>query len=118
MHYETFLFTRNQRQDFTAFIRPSLLTNKDVSRIGGIFNYISDISRLTPNFPSLYCFPLGEYTLLLRHYSSDRKHAGRAIGVIEGIAVRQVESSFMDAALPVCRTAGQFSQCDWDGSGH
>jgi len=67
MHYETFLFTRNQRQDFTAFIRPALLTNKEVSRIGGIFNYISDISRLTPEFPSLYCFPLGEYVMLLRH---------------------------------------------------
>ena len=97
MHYETFLFTRNQRQDFTAFIRPSLLTNKEVSRIGGIFNYISDISRLTPEFPSLYCFPLGEYLLLLRHYSSDRKHAGRAIGVIEGIAVKQADSEFMGA---------------------
>jgi hypothetical protein len=97
MRYETFLFTRNQRQDFTAFIRPSLLTNKEVNRIGGIFNYISDISRLTPEFPSLYCFPLGEYVLLLRHYSSDRKHAGRAIGVIEGIAVNQTNSEFMGA---------------------
>jgi len=101
MHYETFLFTRNQRQDFTAFIRPALLTNKEVSRIGGIFNYISDISRLTPEFPSLYCFPLGEYVMLLRHYSSDRKHAGRAIGVIEGIAVRKGESGFLDI-LPQC----------------
>ena len=97
MHYETLLFTRNQRQDFTAFIRPSLLTNKDVSTIGGIFNYITDISRLTPDFPSLYCFPLGEYILLLRHYSSDRKHAGRAIGVIEGIAVRQDTIGLMDS---------------------
>ncbi|MEO8394585.1 MAG: hypothetical protein ABI700_16440 [Chloroflexota bacterium] len=97
MHYETFLFTRNQRQDFTAFVRPSLLTNKEVNRIGAIFNYITDISRITPDFPSLYCFPLGEYLLLLRHYSSERKHAGRAIGVIEGIAVRQTESEFMVA---------------------
>ncbi len=96
MLYETLLFTRNQRQDFTAFIRPSLLTNRDVSRIGAIFNYITDISRLTPDFPSLYCFPLGEYTLILRHYSSDRKHAGRAIGVIEGIAVKQTENGLMD----------------------
>jgi hypothetical protein len=100
MHYETLLFTRNQRQDFTAFIRPSLLTNKDVSAIGGIFNYVSDISRLTADFPSLYFFPLGEYLLLLRHYDSGRTHAGRAIGVIEGIAVKAQEKSELARALP------------------
>ncbi|MEP7292596.1 MAG: hypothetical protein ABI835_12495 [Chloroflexota bacterium] len=99
MHYENFLFTRNQRQDFTAFVRPSLLTNKDVSAIGAIFNYVSDISRLTADFPSLYFFPLGEYVLLLRHYNSGRQHAGRAIGVIEGIAVRQADSSELAYAL-------------------
>ena len=77
MHYENLLFTRNQRQDFTAFVRPSLLTNKDVSAIGAIFNYLTDISRLTAAFPSLYYFPLGEYVLLLRHYNSGRQHAGR-----------------------------------------
>src|SRR5215216_6370949 len=100
MHYENFLFTRNQRQDFTAFVRPSALTNKDVSATGAIFNYITDISRLTSEFPSLYTFPLGEYVFLLRHYNSGRKHAGRAIGVIEGIAVKQSDSSAFFAALP------------------
>lgn len=100
MHYETFLFTRNQRQDFTAFVRPSLMSNKDISAIGAVFNYITDISRLTPEFPSLYAFPLGEYALLLRQYNSGRRHAGRAIAVIEGIAVQQAESSSFLAALP------------------
>lgn len=100
MHYETFLFTRNQRQDFTAFVRPSLMSNKDVSAIGAIFNYITDISRLTPEFPSLYAFPLGEYALLLRQYNSGRRHAGRAIAVIEGIAVKQADASTFLAALP------------------
>ncbi len=89
MHYEQFLFTRNRRQDFTAFVRPARLTNKEVSTIGAVFNYVSDISRLQANFPSLYCFPLGDYLLLLRHYNSGRRHAGRAIGVIEGVAVAQ-----------------------------
>ncbi len=100
MHYETFLFTRNQRLDFTAFIRPSLLTNKEVSTIGGVFNYITDVSRLTPNFPSLYFFPLGAYLLLLRHYDSGRQHAGRDIGVIEGVAVKQEDAADFSRALP------------------
>ncbi len=100
MHYEQFLFTRNRRQDFTAFVRPARLTNKEVSSIGGIFNYVSDISRLTPDFPSLYGFPLGEYLLLLRHYNSGRQHAGRAIAVIEGIAVPQDDASAFASALP------------------
>lgn len=97
MRYEPFLFTRNQRQDFTAFVRPALLTNKDVSAIGAIFNYVTDVSRLTAEFPSLYYFPLGEYLLLLRHYNSGRTHAGRAIGVIEGIALKREN---LDSALP------------------
>lgn len=100
MRYETLLFTRNQRADFTTFIRPSLLTNKDVSTIGSIFNYVSDISRLTADFPSLYYFPLGEYLLLLRHYDSGRKHAGRAIGTIEGVAIRRSDSAALTDALP------------------
>jgi hypothetical protein len=99
MHYETLLFTRNQRQDFTVFIRPSLLSNKDVSTIGAVFNYVTDVARLKPDFPSLYAFPLGEYLLLLRHYNSGRKHAGRAIGVIEGIAVPKAESDDFTASL-------------------
>ena len=44
MQYETFLFTRNQRQDFTAFVRPSLMSNKDVSAIGAIFNCTADFA--------------------------------------------------------------------------
>ncbi len=100
MHYEQFLFTRNRRQDFTAFVRPARLTNKEVGTIGGIFNYVSDISRLTPDFPSLYGFPLGEYLLLLRHTNSGRQHAGRAIAVIEGIAVPQDDASAFASALP------------------
>lgn len=99
MQYETLLFTRNQRLDFTVFIRPSRLSNKDVSTIGAVFNYITDVSRLTAQFPSLYAFPLGEYLLLLRHYDSGRKHAGRAIGVIEGIAVPKAEADDFTAAL-------------------
>ena len=100
MHYEHFLFTRNRRLDFTTFVRPARLTNKEISTIGGIFNYVSDISRLTSDFPSLYTFPLGEYLLLLRQYNSGRQHAGRAIAVIEGIAVAQDDASGFASALP------------------
>ena len=93
MRYEPFLFTRNERQDFMAFIRPARMTNKDVSAIGAVFNYMGDVSRLTPRFPGLYCFRLGAYILLLRHYNSGRTHAGRAIAVIEGIAIEQTDSA-------------------------
>jgi hypothetical protein len=37
--------------------------------------------------------------MLLRHYNSGRRHAGRAIGVIEGIAVPKAESDDFTAAL-------------------
>ncbi len=100
MNYETFLFTRNQRRDFTAFIRPKELTNKDVSVIASALNYIHDISMLSPEFPALYCFPLGQYILLLRHYNSLRQHAGRDVGVIEGIAVRTTLKRHFARALP------------------
>jgi hypothetical protein len=99
MHYETLLFTRNQRLDFTVFVRPAALTNKDVSTIGAVFNYITDVSRLTAQFPSLYAFPLSEYLMLLRHYNSGRRHAGRAIGVIEGITVPKTGGDDFTAAL-------------------
>ncbi len=102
MQVEHFLFTRTEKQDFTAFIRPADMSLRDVSMIGGTFNYITDISRLTPEFPSLYCFPLGEHYFLLRHYNSGRAHAGRAIGVIEGIAVKQTYARTFARALPYC----------------
>jgi hypothetical protein len=89
MNYETFLFTRNRRRDFTAFIRPKEMTNKEVSLIASALNYVSDVSALKRDWPSFYCFPLGAYIYLLRHYDSGRKHAGREIGVIEGVAVRR-----------------------------
>lgn len=100
MNYETFLFTRNQRRDFTAFIRPKDLTNKEVSTLAGALNYINDIAALSEDWPALYCFPLGQYILLLRHYDSGRKHAGRAIGVLEGIAVRRTRARHFALALP------------------
>lgn len=101
MHYERFLFTRNQGRDFTAFVRPAALTNKDVSTIGDIFNYVTEVSRLTRQFPSLYCLRLDErYFLLLRHYNSGRRHAGRAVSVIEGIAVEQTQAREFASALP------------------
>jgi hypothetical protein len=86
MNYETFLFTRSQRRDFTAFIRPRGLTNKQVSVIASALGHVNDIAALTPDWPALYCFPIGDYVLLLRHYDSGRKHAGRNIAVLEGIA--------------------------------
>jgi hypothetical protein len=100
MRYEQFLFTRNQERDFTPFVRPAGLTNKDVSAIGNIFNYVHEIARLSREFPSLYCFPIGEYFLLVRHYNSGRRHAGRAIGVIEGIAAHQSDGGEFARALP------------------
>lgn len=89
MIYETFLLTRNQRRDFTAFIRPKDLTNKEVSIISSALGSVNNVADLTPDWPALYSFPLGEYNLLLRHYDSGRTHAGRNIGVVEGIAVRR-----------------------------
>lgn len=100
MLYETFLFTRNQQRDFTAFIRPGALTNKDVSVIASALNHVHNIADLTPNWPALYSFPLGEYHLLLRHYDSGRKHAGRNIGVVEGIAVRRDLQPVYQQTLP------------------
>lgn len=100
MYYETFLFTRNQQRDFTAFIRPKELTNKEVSTIAAALNFVSDTSALTPDFPALYCFPLGQYILLLRHYDSGRQHAGRNIPIIEGIAVKSTLKRRFALALP------------------
>jgi hypothetical protein len=100
MHYEQFLFTRNQRRDFTAFIRPKALTNKDVSNIASALNNINNVADLKPDWPSLYCFPIGEYVMLLRHYDSGRKHAGRDIGIIEGMAVRRTQARHFAIALP------------------
>jgi hypothetical protein len=87
--YETFLFTRNQKRDFTAFIRPKDLTNKEISIIASALNNVNNIADLTPDWPAFYSFGIGQYNLLLRHYDSGRTHAGRNIGVVEGIAVRR-----------------------------
>jgi hypothetical protein len=100
MRYETFLFTRNRERDFTAFVRPASMTNKDVSAIANAFNYINDVTALTPALPGLYAFPLGAYTYVLRHTDSGRRHAGREIGVIEGIAVAKDERDALREALP------------------
>ncbi|MBZ0297433.1 MAG: hypothetical protein K8L99_33045 [Anaerolineae bacterium] len=100
MNYEVFLFTRNQRRDFTAFIRPRELTNKEVSTIASALNYVNDISALTPAWPALYCFAIGQYVLLLRHYDSGRKHAGRSISMLEGIAVKTTRARHFALALP------------------
>jgi hypothetical protein len=102
MYYESFLFTRSQRRDFTAFIRPKDLTNREVSTIASALNYVqaADLANLSADWPSLYCFPIGAYVLLLRHYDSGRKHAGREIGIIEGIAVRRTQARHFALALP------------------
>lgn len=99
--YEQFLFTRIQRRDFTAFIRPAQMTNKEISALASAFNYINDVTVFTPDFPALYAFPLGAYWFVLRHYDSGRKHAGREIGVIEGIAVPREQSSALERVLPL-----------------
>jgi hypothetical protein len=99
MQYETFLFTRNLMRDFTAFVRPAAMTNKEVSTIASAFNYVNDITPFTQEQPALYCFPLGAYLYVLRHYNSGRKHAGREIAVIEGIAVRREDEPDFRARL-------------------
>jgi hypothetical protein len=98
--YETFLFTRNQKRDFTAFIRPKDLTNKEVSVIASALNNVNNIADLTADWPALYSFPLGDYIMLLRHYDSGRTHAGRTIGVVEGIAVRRSLQRHYTLAAP------------------
>ncbi|GIL08791.1 MAG: hypothetical protein BroJett033_3020 [Chloroflexota bacterium] len=100
MHYEAFLFTRSHRRDFTAFVRPRDLTNHEISVLAGAFSAVSDTSPLTAAWPALYCFPLGSYVLLLRHYVSRRTHAGRAIPVLEGAAVRRTQARHFALALP------------------
>ena len=100
MIYETFLLTRNQRRDFTAFIRPKDLTNKEVSIISSALGSVNNVADLTPDWPALYSFPLGEYNLLLRHYDSGRTHSGRNIGVVEGIAVRRSVQRHYTLAVP------------------
>ena len=99
VRYERFLFTRNQRRDFTAFERPASMTNKEVSVIANAFNFVNDISPLTAARPALYCFPLGGYLYVLRHYDSGRTHAGRAIPVIEGIAIRREDENALGVLL-------------------
>lgn len=99
VRYTTFLFTRNQRRDFTAFLRPPQMTNKEVSAIANAFNYVNDITPLTADFPALYCFPLGAYLYLLRHYNSGRRHAGRDIPVIEGIAIERNAENLLGVVL-------------------
>ncbi len=100
MIYETFLLTRNQKRDFTAFIRPKDLTNKEVSIIASALGSINNIADLTADWPALYSFPIGEYNMLLRHYDSGRTHAGRNIGVVEGIAVRRTMQRHYTLAVP------------------
>jgi len=100
VNYETFLFTRNQQRDFTAFIRPKDLTNKEISTIASALGNVNDVSELSAEWPALYCFPIGEYVLLLRHYDSGRKHAGRNIPMLEGIAVKRTRARHFAAALP------------------
>ncbi len=100
MNYETFLFTRNQQRDFTAFMRPKELTNKEISTIASAVGNVNDVSELSPEWPALYCFPIGEYILLLRHYDSGRTHAGRNIPLLEGIAVKRTRARHFAAALP------------------
>jgi hypothetical protein len=97
---EAFLFTRSQRRDFTAFIRPAGMTNRDVSAIASALSNVNDVDRLTRAFPALYCFPLGDYVYLLRHYDSGRRHAGRAISVVEGIAARATWTRHFALAIP------------------
>jgi hypothetical protein len=98
LYYEQFLFTRNTRRDFTAFVRPEAMTNQDVSALAGMFGLINDVTWLTPKHPALYCFPLGAYTFLLRFYNSGRLHAGRPIAVLEGMAVQRRQTrAFADA---------------------
>lgn len=99
VRYARFLFTRNQQRDFTAFLRPPDMANKDVSAIANAFNFVNDVSTLTPDFPALYCFPLGAYLYILRHYDSGRTHAGRAIPVIEGIAIHREEENALGGYL-------------------
>jgi hypothetical protein len=98
--YEQFLFTRNKRRDFTAFVRPADMTNKEVSLLASAFNAITDVAALTSEMPGLYCFPLGAYIFVLRYYDSRRRHAGREIAVIEGIAVRADEVGVLADWLP------------------
>lgn len=93
VRYANYLFTRNQQRDFTAFVRPPLMSNKDVSALANAFNFVNDITPLTADAPALYCFPLGPYLYILRHYDSGRKHAGRAIPIIEGVAIRREEEN-------------------------
>lgn len=100
VNYESFLFTRNQQRDFTAFVRPKGLSNKAVSTLSSAFSYVQDITPLSPHWSALYCFPIEDHILLLRHYDSGRKHAGRNIPTLEGIAVKRTQARHFSLALP------------------
>lgn len=100
MQVEAFLFTRSQRRDFTAFIRPAGMSNRHVSAIASALSNVNDVERLKRSFPALYGFPLGDYIYLLRHYDSRRRHAGRAISVVEGIAARTTWTRHFALAIP------------------
>jgi hypothetical protein len=97
---EAFLFTRSQRRDFTAFIRPAGMSKSHISAIASALSRVNDVERLKKAFPALYGFPLGDYIYLLRHYDSQRRHAGRAISVVEGIAARTTWTRHFALAIP------------------
>lgn len=87
MYYEHLLYTRTTTHDYTALVRPEHATNDEIAALAQLTTHIPDVTWLTPWHPALYCFPLGAYTYLLRHYNSGRLYDNTPIYIVEGIAV-------------------------------
>lgn len=98
MHYETLLLVCYEQQDYSALVRPEALSETDITALSTLFNATSHIARLKKDYPALYCFPMGEYALLVRHYDTGNRQAGTPSAVVEGAAVKLGNDVFTGAA--------------------
>jgi hypothetical protein len=87
VYYEHLLYTRTPTQDYTTLVRPEQANDDEITFLTHLTAHVPDVTWLTPLHPALYCFPVGAYTYLLRHYNSGRRHENAPISVLEGIAV-------------------------------
>ena len=85
MQYETLLFTRIEQQDYAALVRPEGMSEADITALSKLFNAAYHAGRLREECPGLYFFPVGDYAVLVRHYTHGNSLRGV---VVEGAAFR------------------------------
>lgn len=95
MHYETLLLTRQEQPEYSALVRPAEMTDGDITTLNAIFHAATHETGLSAGFPGLYCFPVGDYALLVRHYAGGSEHQS---AVVEGAAIKLGDGGFDGAA--------------------